>query len=54
MCARACMTPPTCARMRPRPQVLDGPTLPIVAEGEEQPNDTFLDQLVGGVGWGHI
>jgi len=28
--------------------VLDGPTLPIVAEGEEEPNDTFLEQLVGG------
>lgn len=28
--------------------VLDGPTLPIVAEGEEEPNDTFLPQLVDG------
>lgn len=31
--------------------VLDGPTLPIVAEGGEEPNDTFLEQLTGvGVG----
>lgn len=27
--------------------VLDGPTLPIVAEGKEEPNDTFLPQLIG-------
>ncbi|GAX75675.1 hypothetical protein CEUSTIGMA_g3118.t1 [Chlamydomonas eustigma] len=26
--------------------VLDGPTLPIVAEGDEEPNDTFIAQLV--------
>ena len=25
--------------------VLDGPTFPIVAEGEEEPNDTFVQQL---------
>ena len=28
--------------------VLDGPTLPIVAEGEEEPNDSFIQQLVAG------
>jgi len=28
--------------------VLDGPTLPIVAEGQEEPNDTFLEQLTAG------
>lgn len=28
--------------------VLDGPTLPIIAEGEEEPNDTFITQLVDG------
>lgn len=27
--------------------VLDGPTFPIVAEGEEEPNDTFVEQLTG-------
>lgn len=26
--------------------VLDGPTFPIVAEGEEEPNDSFVEQLV--------
>lgn len=25
--------------------VLDGPGFPIVAEGDEEPNDTFLEQL---------
>lgn len=25
--------------------VLDGPTMPIVAEGEEEPNDTYVQQL---------
>lgn len=25
--------------------VLDGPTFPIVAEGEEEPNDTYVEQL---------
>ncbi|KAG1675325.1 hypothetical protein FOA52_015999 [Chlamydomonas sp. UWO 241] len=28
--------------------VLDGPTIPIVAEGDEEPNDTFMEQLVDG------
>ncbi len=28
--------------------VLDGPTLPIVGEGETEPNDTYLEQLVAG------
>lgn len=28
--------------------VLDGPTLPIIAEGEEEPNDTYLEQLMAG------
>ncbi|KAJ9509690.1 hypothetical protein QJQ45_011313 [Haematococcus lacustris] len=33
--------------------VLDGPTLPIVAEGEAEPNDSFLEQLTGGwLAWG--
>lgn len=27
--------------------VLDGPTFPIVAEGTEEPNDTFVEQLTG-------
>lgn len=27
--------------------VLDGPTMPIVGEGEEEPNDTYVAQLVG-------
>jgi hypothetical protein len=27
--------------------VLDGPSMPIVAEGDEQPNDTYVEQLVG-------
>jgi len=26
--------------------VLDGPTMPIIGEGEEEPNDTFVKQLV--------
>lgn len=26
--------------------ILDGPTFPIVAEGEDEPNDTFITQLV--------
>ena len=26
--------------------VLDGPSMPIVGEGDEQPNDTFVEQLV--------
>ena len=25
--------------------VLDGPTMPIVAEGDEEPNDTYVQQL---------
>ena len=28
--------------------VLDGPTLPIIAEGEDEPNDTYVEQLVAG------
>lgn len=28
--------------------VLDGPTLPIIAEGDEEPNDTYVQQLVTG------
>lgn len=28
--------------------VLDGPTLPIVAEGDEEPNDTYVEQLTAG------
>lgn len=28
--------------------VLDGPTLPIIAEGDEEPNDTYLQQLMAG------
>lgn len=28
--------------------VLDGPTLPIIAEGDEEPNDTYLEQLIAG------
>ncbi len=28
--------------------VLDGPTLPIVGEGDAEPNDTYLEQLVAG------
>ena len=28
--------------------VLDGPTLPIVAEGEEEPNDSYVQQLTAG------
>ena len=27
--------------------VLDGPTMPIVGEGDEEPNDTYVAQLVG-------
>ena len=27
--------------------VLSGPSLPIVAEGEEEPNDSYVQQLVG-------
>jgi pimeloyl-ACP methyl ester carboxylesterase len=30
--------------------VLDGPTFPVVAEGEEEPNDTFVEQLRGAAG----
>lgn len=26
--------------------VLDGPTMPIIGEGEEEPNDTYVEQLV--------
>lgn len=26
--------------------VLDGPTMPVVAEGDAEPNDTFIEQLV--------
>ena len=25
--------------------VLDGPTMPIIAEGDEEPNDTYVQQL---------
>ena len=25
--------------------ILDGPTMPIVAEGEEEPNNTYVEQL---------
>jgi dipeptidyl aminopeptidase/acylaminoacyl peptidase len=28
--------------------VLDNPTIPIVGEGEKEPNDTYVDQLVAG------
>jgi dipeptidyl aminopeptidase/acylaminoacyl peptidase len=28
--------------------VLDGPALPIIGEGDDQPNDTFIEQLVSG------
>ena len=28
--------------------VLDGPTLPIVAEGDAEPNDTYVQQLTAG------
>jgi dipeptidyl aminopeptidase/acylaminoacyl peptidase len=28
--------------------VLDDPTLPIVGEGEEEPNDTYVEQLISG------
>lgn len=28
--------------------VLDDPTLPIIGEGDEEPNDTYVDQLVSG------
>jgi len=28
--------------------VLDDPTLPIIGEGDEEPNDTYVDQLVAG------
>ena len=31
---------------RCRYAILDGPTMPIVAEGEEEPNDTFREQLI--------
>lgn len=27
--------------------VLDGPTMPIVAEDGEEPNDTYIEQLKG-------
>jgi dipeptidyl aminopeptidase/acylaminoacyl peptidase len=27
--------------------VLDGPTMPIVGEGDKEPNDTYVEQLVG-------
>jgi dipeptidyl aminopeptidase/acylaminoacyl peptidase len=27
--------------------VLDGPTMPIIGEGDEEPNDTYVEQLVG-------
>lgn len=27
--------------------ILDGPSMPVIGEGEEQPNDSFVDQLVG-------
>lgn len=27
--------------------VLDGPTMPIIAEGDEEPNDTYIEQLKG-------
>jgi len=30
--------------------VLDDPTMPIIGEGEEEPNDTFIDQLVSSAG----
>jgi hypothetical protein len=26
--------------------ILDGPTMPIVAEGDDEPNDTFQQQLI--------
>lgn len=29
--------------------VLSGPSLPIVAEGEEEPNDSYVQQLVGAI-----
>ena len=28
--------------------VVDNPTIPIVGEGDEEPNDTYVEQLVGG------
>ena len=40
--------------------VLDGPTLPIIAEGDEEPNDTYVEQLTAGaraaveVGFSHL
>lgn len=27
--------------------VLSGPSMPIVAEGDEEPNDTYVAQLIG-------
>lgn len=27
--------------------ILDGPTMPIIAEGDAEPNDTFVEQLKG-------
>lgn len=27
--------------------IFDGPSMPIVAEGEEEPNDTYIEQLIG-------
>ena len=26
--------------------ILDGPSMPIIAEGDEEPNDTYVEQLV--------
>lgn len=31
--------------------VLSGPSMPIVAEGDEEPNDTYVRQLVGAPRW---
>ena len=28
--------------------VLDGPTLPIIADGDQEPNDTYMEQLIAG------
>ena len=29
--------------------IFDGPSMPIIAEGEEEPNDTYIEQLIGAI-----
>jgi hypothetical protein len=41
----SCLASRACRWLARRYAVLDGPTFPIIAEGDEEPNDTFVEQL---------